>query len=135
MIAAIPRQDISGLWPVIEPYIDRALKFTFGEYKSNDVKDKAMDGHVIFFVVSKDGLIQSVISAEMVETPHKKYMNIVTTAGINFDEWIDDTVDTIIAVAKEQGAEDITMIGRKGWLRKMKKYGFKHKYTALTLTL
>ena len=135
LIVAVPKQDIEGLWPVIKPFIDRVLEYTFGEYIAEDVKDKAINGNVVFFIVQIDGEIKSVLSTELIETPYKKYLNIITTSGDDFNEWGEDTLNTLINVAKEQGAEDITIVGRKGWLRKMKQYGFKHKYTALTLTL
>jgi len=135
LIAAVPKEDIERLWPMIKPYIDRVLNHTFGEYNAEDVKEKAINGNIVFFIVTIGGEVKSVISAELVEAPQKKYMNILTTSGKDFDVWIQEAVDTIINVAKEQGAQDITMVGRKGWLRKMEKYGFKHKYTAITLTL
>jgi len=55
----------------------------------------------------------------------------VAAGGKNADTWLDEWYNQIVPIAKDQGCVRLSVNGRKGWEKKLSKYGFKHAYTTL----
>jgi len=134
-VAAIRPDEIDGVWPKVEGYIDSALKHTMYEQTLEDVKNKGLSGKYLFLLFYCDDKIKGVITMEMYDYPTKKVAGIVHLAGENLDDWIEFADTSTKRIAKEQGADEIIIVGRKGWVRKLIKYGYNVQYMVLTTTL
>ena len=73
----------------------------------------------------------SVVTLEIVHKPLKKMVCIMTAGGEELDMWLDEVLKVTEVLAKEQNADSIYINGRRGWLRKLDKYGYDHAYTVL----
>jgi len=134
-IEAIKPQDIQQKWPVIEPFVSKALEYSLNEHNSEDLKKKMINGEYLLLGFYEGDKILSIVSAELLTYPRKKIVNIVTAAGSSMEKWLDEWWRAIKILAKEQGAQEITVSGRSGWLKALKKYGFKQQYTVLAVKL
>jgi len=134
-ITAIKPQEIEQQWDTIKPFISRALEHSLKEYSADDLKHKMIKGEYLLLGFYDGGKILAIVSAELLTYPRKKIVNIVTAAGSNMDSWLDEWWNAITVLAKEQGADEITVSGRVGWLKALKKYGFKRQYTVLAVKL
>jgi len=68
---------------------------------------------------------------ELVNTENGRVCHIVAAGGKNADTWLDEWYNQIVPIAKDQGCVRLSANGRKGWEKKLSKYGFKHAYTTL----
>ena len=130
-IVSIPPQDIDLIWERVSHQIDSALSHTKGELKLSTVYDRLIANEILLLVVADKNQIAASIVVEFPETDGPKVCHIMACGGDKADLWLDKWYDAIIPIAKEQGCSRLALTGRKGWIKKLSKYGFKHAYTTL----
>jgi len=108
---------------------------TMYEQTIDEVKTKCLSGKYLVLAFHKDGNIEGVMTMEMYDYPSRRVAGIVHLGGNNFDEWIDIADKASRRVAKEQGADEIIIVGRKGWVKKLIPYHYNVQYMVLTSTL
>ena len=134
MIIAIQPYNLDSVWIEIAPLIEKGLFFNTGDITLNDAHDRIESGEYLLICATQGNEIQAAIVVELV-TQSRKTCNIVLAGGTDMDNWLDDFMNEIKSLAAEQGAEALTIMGRKGWLRKMKPYGFEETARILEVAL
>lgn len=127
MIAAIPRNQVDDHWLKVKPLLESALEYGDGDLTIEDVYSDLMDGTQVLLVVY-DGPIKAAITMEMVKGRRKRWMNTVLCGGSDTNDWLPEWMDAAEELAREQGAE-LMVTGRRGWLKKLKPFGFQEAYT------
>ena len=90
-------------------------------------KEAKMQLWVIF---DNDANIKGVGTTEILIHPRKKVCRIITLGGVGFDEWM-HSISVIEAWAEEKGCHAIETFCRKGFIKKLEKYGYEQTYTVL----
>lgn len=117
------------MWKFAEPYIKRALDHTHGEISHLDLLVRCLERDIQLWMIYDGQRIVGAGTTEIVLYPRMKVCRIITLAGAEFDEWAGYAQDVIGAWAKEQGCEAMEAYTRKGFVPKLQKLGFKHKYS------
>lgn len=116
-----PEQAIND-WDEIKPFIQMALvgqHYTAEDIKANLAKAILRAYRVI------DGKTLAVVTAELIEYPQDKVVLIHTAGGTDSAQWRDIVIDMVTEDGRANGATEIEIIGRKGWLRTLN--GFSEK--------
>jgi len=100
-------------WAKAAPLIERALKYQ-DTHNLEDVQRELWRQKAQLWCGEK-----SVIVTEINDYPTGKRARIWLAAG-EMDELVDDMLPDVEAWAKGGGCVSITIVGRKGWLRKLK---------------
>ncbi|RKZ06637.1 hypothetical protein DRQ25_13475 [Candidatus Fermentibacteria bacterium] len=109
------------------PYIEKALVYSLGEHSALDVLQNK-----ILLVVKDDDEVLTVLSLEVVDTPQKRILNIITAGGKDMYRWVKEADQAITRIAKEMGASNVTIHGRRGWSKVLKDLDYKEQYTVLS---
>ena len=131
-ISALPLNSLGSAWNAIAPYIQKGLDYANNELDIDDVHTMVEDGDVVVLMIEENNKILSVITLELVNKPAKRVMCIMTAGGEALDRWLPEIMEVIYKIAKEQQADSISINGRKGWLKILEKYNYKHLYTVLS---
>ena len=75
--------------------------------------------------------ILAALTTEIMIYPKKKTCRIVTLGGTELDEWVEGLLQVIETWAIDNGCEAMETACRKGFIKKIKKYGYEHTYTIL----
>lgn len=121
---------MDSIWNQVKPHIDAALYYTKGEMVAEGIKEKLLTGEDLLLLAVEDGILASIV-CEIVQTATIKVCHVVACGGVRADIWLDKWYEIIVPLAKEQGCQRISLSGRKGWEKKLKRYGFEHAYTTL----
>jgi hypothetical protein len=127
-LAAISRENVDAVWSKCLPHIREALKHEAGELTESVVYSRCVEGDFILLIVVDGDEIIAVQTVEIVQTPARRIMGLVTTGGIRIEEWQDLLVDALDGMAQEAECDVIHTRGRLGWLRKLKRNGYKPLY-------
>lgn len=130
-IVAIEHEKIDQIWPRIKDHIQMALDHSKGELSINTLKKRLDENRSLLLLASDGADILASIVCELVDTDSGRVCNIVTAGGEKADTWLDEWYNQIVPIAKDQGCVRISLNGRKGWEKKLKKYGFDYAYTTL----
>lgn len=122
--------DIDRFWKDVEPFISEPLAGNDGEFTAEDIYRSLLEKKMQLWVAYRDG-IKAAMVTEVVNYPRKKVVRIVTLGGDDMAGWIDDGFPLIHRWAKEQGASGMEIMGRKGWIRVLDRFGYRHAHVIL----
>ena len=112
MIEAIPPARVQSVWEQAQPILQRACEHS-GERTTHDVLMALLSGHAQLWRVHDDAWCVT----EIVNYPRKKVANVSIVGGRNAKRWCRELADTCIDWAKRYQADEIRIVGRRGWLR------------------
>ena len=131
-IFGIHKDYLDTAWNDISPLIDMALKRTNDELDLDEIYHMIKNDQVIPVIMMHKGIILSVVTLEVVQKKKKRILSLMTAGGTDLDDWLDEFMDVAEQIAIEQECDDIYVTGRKGWQKKLKRYGFEYRYTVLS---
>ena len=102
-------------WARCSKYSEDALQYASGSHTIQDVMIAVSEGKAQFFPLDKSAIV-----TEIVDYPQKSMCRI-WLAGGDLDELV-QAESAIEAWAKTLGCSGMEIIGRRGWLRKLKDY-------------
>jgi hypothetical protein len=118
-------------WDDVKDEIQLALDGNGGMVYADDLLIKIKNKKVQLWGLH-DGVLRAVMTTEVIEYLHYKSVRIITVTGKDLDAWLDVLIDTIAQWGKEQGAECMEFVGRKGWEKILSKKGFANTQIFMT---
>ena len=110
----------------LRPVIENALPYTHKTHEFDDIVAMVMSGSVRLWTTPGSFLI-----VERVAYPRKVHYHIFLAGG-DLDE-LRSLHKEVIAAAKADGADAITLTGRPGWTRALFNWGWQPVYTTMML--
>ena len=112
MIEPITPERVPFVWVEAAASLRRACERT-GERTTHDVLLALVTGNAQLWRVHDDAWCVT----EIVNYPRKKVANVTLVGGRNAKRWCRELADTCIQWAKHYQADEIRIVGRRGWLR------------------
>ena len=85
----------------------------------------------LWVVYDEEKQIKCALTTEVIEYPRKKVCRIVSLGGRNLDEWVERWLDILERWAEENDCDSIETYCRKGFIKKLEKFGYTNTYTVL----
>ena len=105
-------------------WIESALEYGGGTHLFSDIVTSIVEGKMHLWPAKDSCLV-----TEITVFPRKKVLHVFLGGG-NLEEII-SMHDSVIQWAKDQGCESLTMTGRHGWSKALKKNGWKSQLVLL----
>ena len=86
-------------------------------------------------IFDDDREIISVLTTEIIEYPRKTVCRIVTLGGQELDLWVEELLNTLEEWALENGCVAMETVCRKGFIKKLERFGYENAYTVLVKEL
>ncbi len=128
---AVAPQNARAIWPSIEHHASAALKHSTDGMTTKQILEWIVQDRLILVVITRNNKIAASATMEMAANLNGKSCHIITMGGDDMDDWLEQFIEVWEKVAIEQGADYLTMKGRKGWQRATKPFGFEHEYTQM----
>lgn len=106
----------------IEKWIRDALEYSGGTHSFEDVLEAIKDSRMQLWAGPRGCLV-----TEVLVYPQKKVLHIFLAGG-ELDQ-LTDMHDDVIAWAKKQGCQALSLSGRHGWKKALKPFGWDAKLT------
>lgn len=130
-VRAIPAAMVDRFWQFAEPYIKRALDHTRGEFEPGDIKAYCKDRLIQLWLVTEGERVVAAATTEIITYPRAKQCRIVTLGGSRAVEWTPLLLSTLESWAREQGCNAMEAFVRKGYVKILADYSYKHMYSAV----
>ena len=135
-ISGIPSERLNEVWEDCEPYIAMGNGKSRDEMSVEDIYKRLSEARMqIWLVFNEDKDIISVLTTEIIDYPRKTVCRIVTLGGKDLDIWVEDWLETIEAWALENDCVAMETVCRKGFIKKLEKFGYENAYTVLVKEL
>ena len=132
MIRTVGPEELSLRWNEIKPYIDMATEHGLGELTSHDMFVGVMNGTFECWEVIEDDKSQFFGMVRINHFPQHKQLQVVTTAGEDWDIYGPKYLEDIENTARYLDCKHVVIWGRPGWQKKLKQYGYNYTYAVLS---
>ena len=124
-ISLVPTEYVDQVWPTVEPYVAKALKYASGKYEPDDVRNLVIEyGYPLWIAFNDDGIKGAVITRFM-QYPRKKYLFLEFCGGQDGFSWKAPMLEVLRSWAKDNGCDGIEGAGRDAWQKVFKDEGYK----------
>ena len=124
MIEGIKGESVEVWWPLVEEYLNTALKYSLGEYSIDDIKNSCISKNMQLWVkVGKQ--TKGAFVTKIAKYPQKNLLIVILLGGDEFQEWRDEADALLNAFGKENNCEYVELFGRKGWGKMLKDIDYK----------
>ena len=117
----LDKDQFACYWSQIESCLDNT---DFSHWYTKDWLQEAVREGLVQVWVLSDGIVRLVVFSQMVYYPGGTTFQIFWGYGVELDRFLTERHETMDILAKAMKAERIEIVGRKGWIRKMARYGF-----------
>jgi hypothetical protein len=126
-ITGVATEDLDTVFPDAAPLLEKALSNTLS---LQDTKQALLRGEMQLWIAYEDKIITAFIT-EIVDYPQRKVVRIILCGGDKLDSWVKDFLNLVEAWGKGCGAKSMEIVGRRGWVRALKKYGYNETNTVI----
>jgi hypothetical protein len=126
---------LDALWSQAEPLLKRGVQTERGRYSTRDIYHWIKTNEQQLWVVMRG---REMIAAGLMRCyihpsgKHGAAWHLLgAKPGARVWEWIDSLIEAGMAEARARGSSEMVIVGRHGWLRFAKRYGFKPEATVL----
>lgn len=122
---------LPAVWGKLADYMEAALAHSCQyEWTGAELYRRLVEGEfrlmAVFRSVGAYEIIGGVVCSRGVRDG-RPYLAVVCCGGRDMDDWIDDAVAGWFALARSEGADEIVVMGRQGWLRRLARHGLKQR--------
>lgn len=126
-IQLVPLSLVHRTWPVVEKFIEDALKWGEDDYTIEQVKVYVTKGDWMLLVaVDEDGIIYGASVINIFNMPNDRVAFVIAIGGKLISN--DETYEQLCNLVKSFGATKIQGVARESIARLWKRYGFKERY-------
>tara|TARA_R110002050_G_scaffold296897_1_gene457397 strand:+ start:4097 stop:4504 length:408 start_codon:yes stop_codon:yes gene_type:complete len=124
LIEGIKGESVEVWWPLVEEYLNTALKYSLGEYSITDIKNACISKNMQLWVkVGKQA--KGAFVTKIAKYPQKNLLIVILLGGDEFQEWRDEADALLNAFGKQNNCEYVELFGRKGWGKMLKDIDYK----------
>ena len=126
MIEGIKGESVEAWWPLVQEYLNAALKHGLGEYSTSDIKSACISKNMQLWV-KIDKEVQGAFVTKISKYPQKNILCVLLLGGKEFITWRDEADALLNAFGKENNCEYVELFGRKGWGKMLKDIDYKEQ--------
>lgn len=123
--------DVQRYWPEAEVHLRRAVSGADPDSYMKTVQANVFAGLNTLWRIEEEGKLQAYAVTRVYTVDGLNKVAQVHLMTARDMEEVLPLLDYFAVWAKKRGIDWLEVIGRKGWERKLKPYGFLHEYTSL----
>ena len=134
-MSAIPPNMIGRMWPQLAPHIQRVIDVSYEDITLLSIRNKLVEGEATAIAISNDGgEIVAVATFEVTTLESQRRILLVPViGGDHMEDWADDFMKLLRELKQDFACDEIRGAGRPGWVKYLKKYGWKPVMTVVSL--
>ena len=131
----VPPQLINTCWKQVEPFMDKAAKYTYGRFTSDDIYDSVMEHDYQLWVAFDEETIKGAVVTNVMVYPKRKLLCMSFCGGYDLKEWKEPMLSLLQRYAKDMGCDGIEATARAGWAKIFLNDGYKQHWVTFELPL
>lgn len=99
-----------------------ALEHGKGLYEVRDVTERLEDGRMQLWVATEGDRVVAAVVSSVEDYPRKRALELHFCGGDSVDEWLPQIMELLERFGRAQGCDLVTIVGRRGWAKKLPDY-------------
>jgi hypothetical protein len=134
-VSIVPLEHLDALWGQVEPYMEKAAKYTYGRYTVGDIYDSIKEHGYQLWVAYEDKTILGAVATQFITYPKRKALSLVFCGGKNLLIWKDPMLALLQRYAKDMNCDCLESTARKGWAKIFEADGYTQSWVAFELPI
>lgn len=134
-VSLIPPQYVDSCWDRIEGFIEKAAKYTYGRYTTDNIYDMVKEGDYQLWVAIDGTEFKGAVVTNIITYPQRKLLGMQFCGGEDLKLWKEPMLNLLKRFAKDVGCEGIESTGRPGWAKVFQNDGYKATWVTYELPL
>lgn len=118
----IERPEIPDYWPMLEPYFSRIPEKIETDITPESILQRARERRLLLYSIEDKGRPIAAAATGFIEAEGIAFIEAV--AGDRLSHWLPNILCQFEDCARRANASRIRVHGRKGWLRKLRRFGY-----------
>lgn len=131
--------EVADWWPRLAPFIDSAIEYAHGTTSTVLLRQRCAPGADrpcwAFAVADGDEVIGAAVTEDVTHPGGLHALHVIALGGRRFDEWVDDFNAMLRRAAYALGCEAVTASGRRGWVQKLRRLGWKEESVTVAMEI
>ncbi len=121
----VPVLDVDKIWHICSGLLEKATDRSGSRETIDGLYLKIKSGESRLWCISLDGIVLGAASTEVNQYTSCRALHVSFVGGIRMSEWLEEFINQLKIYAKYNNCSSVEQTGRPGWLKELKKYGFK----------
>ena len=130
-IVFVRADDIGAVWPMFKRHAEKVVPLTRKRRCYTGLLMDLMKSSENLWLAMDGGEVIGFCTSAVVPYDEITLLQVRMLAGDRFDEWIDQMHDVLEDFARENGCGGMELIGRRGWVRKLDRFGWNEAFTTV----
>jgi hypothetical protein len=127
-------ENVDDVWGEIEGYLIKTLEYSDDKYTIKDIRKSLKNKSMQLWLAYSKGELLSYAITQIQSYPTMKIFFILYVGGIEMYKWL-WCMNVMIDYARESGCQTIDCLGREGWARAIREFGFKKIASVFRLSI
>lgn len=133
-ITNVPSANLPLVWDRIYNHLERVVDSAHGDITMISLREELLQGQAGLLVIHSGEEIVAAVCVEVRTMPSgKRILMVPIVGGEDMVNWIDQLNAEVKRLKKTLLCDAIRGAGRPGWVRELKKYGWKNVITVVSL--
>ena len=125
-VSLIPREGFDFVRKDMEAYLAPTLALSGGRENLSTVWQRLITGeYQMWMCFDEDFKVKGVQITRIEQYPLLKMLNLIFTGGTDLEDWHEELIAMLERFAKDHNCAGLEGVGRLGWKRFLKDYGWK----------
>lgn len=126
-VLVLPRTVAIELWNTYKPYLLTAVNEHPAETVESleEIRTDIRKGRALVLQIYEGVELQAVAVVELLDLKDGKSLHVRYLGGNGMDGWLDELSERLDETARFYDCDWVSIIGRLGWARSLKKYDYK----------
>ena len=125
-VSMIPPAVFNIVREDMERFLEPTLALSGGRENLSTVWHRLATGeYQLWMCFDDENNVEGVEVTRIEQYPLNKMLNLIFTGGTNLENWHEELVEALEVFAKANGCAGLEGVGRLGWQRFLKNYGWK----------
>ena len=127
-------RGLDDIWLDVYPFIDKAADYSDGKYSTGDVLYLLKKGDMQLWVAYNDQTICSACVTQVYDYPKARRLFVQFCGGFDIESWLFH-LKTLMQWGHDNNCKHVEIAGRKGWVKKLKRFGFKEIHNVVSCAI
>jgi hypothetical protein len=124
-VSIVPTQHIDECWDMAKDHLKKAIKYTYGKFTIDDIYTAIKDYDHTLWIAFDDKGVKGAVVTNFTSYPRKKFVNMAFIGGVDGHNWKKPMLEILQRWAYDNHCDGLESVGRPGWSKIFKDYGYK----------
>ena len=131
-VKSIHFNSVAAVWHIVAPMLAEAVELSEGRYDMRAVYDDLQSERSLLWVIyDETKVVQAAFTARKAVYPRASFLTVEFLGGADMALWVEECDRVLTAYATDCGLDGLELVGRKGWSRPLRSFGWRENAVML----